>query len=181
VRAALSALRELEPERLVAVFQRISTRDQGLAEQFGAALAVADEVAVSNVYPAREQPVGALGRCQRAAGRGGGGGADGGETGLVAADAEPPRRALDEILDRNRALGAEDQVLVTIGAGDIFKIGEALLERGDEAAAGGHRAGLPASRLTTIGPAATPTGLPAPPPRLSWSSCCVGCGRGDWS
>ena len=61
VRAALSALRELGPERLIAVFQpHLYSRTKALAEEFGAALALADEVAVLDVYPAREEPVGEL-------------------------------------------------------------------------------------------------------------------------
>ncbi len=61
VRAALSALREVGPVRLVAVFQpHLYSRTKALAEEFGAALALADEVAVLDVYPAREEPVGEL-------------------------------------------------------------------------------------------------------------------------
>src|SRR5262249_33443461 len=61
VRAALSALRELEPARLIAVFQpHLFSRTKVFATQFGAALALADEVAVLDVYPAREEPVGPL-------------------------------------------------------------------------------------------------------------------------
>ena len=61
VRAALSALRELGPERLIAVFQpHLYSRTKAFAEEFGAALALADEVVVLDVYPAREEPVGEL-------------------------------------------------------------------------------------------------------------------------
>src|SRR4051812_7146589 len=58
VRAALSALRELGPARLIAVFQpHLYSRTKALREEFGGALALADEVAVLDVYPAREEPV----------------------------------------------------------------------------------------------------------------------------
>ena len=102
VRAALSALRELEPEHLIAVFQpHLYSRTKALGEEFGAALALADEVVVLDVYPAREEPVGELAGvsglrvAQAAAER------DGGQAGLVAArggDGAPrpgraPRRA----------------------------------------------------------------------------------------
>ncbi len=61
VRAALTALRELGPKRLVAAFQpHLYSRTKAFAEQFGAALALADEVAVLDVYPAREEPLGEL-------------------------------------------------------------------------------------------------------------------------
>ena len=61
MRAALAALRELGAERLIAVFQpHLYSRTKAFAEEFGAALALADEVVVLDVYPAREEPVGEL-------------------------------------------------------------------------------------------------------------------------
>ena len=61
VRAALSALRGLGAERLIAVFQpHLYSRTKAFAEEFGAALALADEAVVLDVYPAREEPVGEL-------------------------------------------------------------------------------------------------------------------------
>jgi hypothetical protein len=36
--------------------------------------------------------------------------------------------ALAGLLDRNEAVGIRDQVLVTIGAGDVFRLGEELVE-----------------------------------------------------
>src|SRR5262249_52998832 len=56
VRAALSALRERQPSRLVAVFQpHLYSRTKALATEFGAALTLADEIVVLDVYPAREE------------------------------------------------------------------------------------------------------------------------------
>jgi UDP-N-acetylmuramate--alanine ligase len=125
VRAALSALRELEPERLLAVFQpHLYSRTKAFAEGFGAALALADEVAVLDVYPAREEPVGELAGvsglrvAQAAAERMGGRRVCWLPTAEVARAALAPRLKPGEIL-------------VTIGAGDIFKLGEALVEGGD--------------------------------------------------
>ena len=131
VRAALSALREQRPGRLIAVFQpHLYSRTKAFGEEFGAALALADEVVVLDVYPAREQPVGELA----------------GVSGLQVAQAAAERmggrrvrwlpgaagagRALADLLDRNQAVGIGGQVLVTIGAGDVFKLGEALIEDG---------------------------------------------------
>jgi UDP-N-acetylmuramate--alanine ligase len=126
VRAALSALRELQPQRLLAVFQpHLYSRTKALATEFGAALALADEAFVLDVYPAREEPVGELA------------GVSGLQVAAAAAErmggrpvwwlpqAEGARRALAERLDREPGDGT---VLVTIGAGDVFKLGEALLE-----------------------------------------------------
>ncbi|HEX2392026.1 MAG TPA: Mur ligase domain-containing protein [Solirubrobacterales bacterium] len=128
VRAALAALRELGPGRLIAVFQpHLYSRTKALAEEFGAALALADEAVVLDVYPAREQPVGELA----------------GVSGLRVAEAAAERmggrpvwwlpaagvaqRAVAELLDRERASGRRD-VLVTLGAGDVHRLGEALVE-----------------------------------------------------
>jgi len=122
VRAALSALRELEPEHLLAVFQpHLYSRTKALAEEFGAALALADEVVVLDVYPAREQPVGELA------------GVSGLQVAQAAAERIGGRRVwwLPETGSAERALAAEldrPGILVTIGAGDVFRLGEALVE-----------------------------------------------------
>ena len=125
VRAALEAARELAPGRLIAVFQpHLFSRTKALAEDFGAALAAADEVAVLEVYPAREQPVGPLA----------------GVTGRWVAEAAAERaggRPVWWLPDRElaaRALGdrlGEGDMLVTIGAGDIFRLAEDLVDGGE--------------------------------------------------
>lgn len=128
VRAALSALREQDPRRLVAVFQpHLYSRTKALAAEFGAALTLADEVVVLDVYPAREQPVGELAGvsglqvAQAAAQRGGG------MPVWWLPTAELARRALAERLDGSPRLYGEGTVLVTVGAGDVFRLGEALV------------------------------------------------------
>lgn len=56
VMATLSAARTLQPKRLVAVFQpHLYSRTELLAEEFGAALAQADVIALLDVYSARER------------------------------------------------------------------------------------------------------------------------------
>jgi UDP-N-acetylmuramate--alanine ligase len=124
VRAALSALRELGAERLIAVFQpHLYSRTKAFAEEFGSALALADEVVVLDVYPARERPVGELT----------------GVNGLLVARAAADRmggrpvtwaptleRARDAIEPRLNS----GYVLATIGAGDVFELAEALVENG---------------------------------------------------
>jgi UDP-N-acetylmuramate--alanine ligase len=128
VRAALSALREQQPGRLIAVFQpHLYSRTKVFGEAFGATLALADEVVVLDVYPAREQPVGELAGvsglqvAQAAAER------MGGRRVVWLPDPAQAADALARILDHNQAAGIWDQVLVTIGAGDVFKVGEALV------------------------------------------------------
>jgi UDP-N-acetylmuramate--alanine ligase len=122
VSAVLAALRELRPRRLIAVFQpHLYSRTKVLRERFGAALAAADEIGVLEVYPAREEPTGplagvsGLGVAEAAAERAGG------RPVWWLRDTELARRALASRL-------AEGDLLVTLGAGDIFRLAEALVE-----------------------------------------------------
>jgi UDP-N-acetylmuramate--alanine ligase len=122
VAAALDALRELGPRRLIALFQpHLYSRTKALASRFGAALALADEVGVLDVYPARERPVGELA----------------GVSGLTVARAAADRasgRPVWWLIDAERAERAlrprlrEGDLLVTIGAGDVHKVADALVE-----------------------------------------------------
>jgi UDP-N-acetylmuramate--L-alanine ligase/UDP-N-acetylenolpyruvoylglucosamine reductase len=125
VRAALSALRELDPPRLVAVFQpHLYSRTKVFATQFGTALALADEIAVLDVYPAREEPVGPLA------------GVSGLDVARAAADAGkgkpvawlPTAAKAEAFLARRLSALPPGSFLVTVGAGDIFKLGEALVK-----------------------------------------------------
>jgi UDP-N-acetylmuramate--alanine ligase len=124
VRAALEALRGIEPSRLVVAFQpHLYSRTKVFAEQFGAALALADEVVVLDVYPAREEPVGELA------------GVSGLDVARAAADRMGGRRVLwaptleqaQAALESRLEPGA---VLVTVGAGDVVRVGEALVGNG---------------------------------------------------
>jgi UDP-N-acetylmuramate--alanine ligase len=137
VRAALSALRELRPSRLLAVFQpHLYSRTKALATEFGAALALADEAFVLDVYPAREEPVGDLAGvsglqvAQAAAERTGGGPV------WWLPTAEVAERALTARLDGDPHTYGEGTVLVTIGAGDVFRLGERLV---GDVGSGGER------------------------------------------
>jgi UDP-N-acetylmuramate--alanine ligase len=121
VRATLEALRELHPKRLLAVFQpHLYSRTKALAEDFGAALAAADEVGVLDVYAAREEPVGPLE----------------GVSGLLVARAAADRAGGKPVLwlrDRETAATTlpsrlrDGDLLVTIGAGDIHELAEELV------------------------------------------------------
>ena len=125
VRAALSALRELNPTRLVAVFQpHLYSRTKVFATQFGAALALADEIAVLDIYPAREEPIGPLA------------GVSGLDVARAAADSAngkpvawlPTAAKAEAFLERRLEATAAGSFLVTIGAGDVFKVGESLVK-----------------------------------------------------
>jgi UDP-N-acetylmuramate--alanine ligase len=121
VAATLSAARTLEHGRLVAVFQpHLYSRTALLAREFGAALALADVVAVLDVYPARER------REDHA-----------GVSGLLIAEAAAdaaggkPVYWLPSFADAEGVLegvlGAGDVCLV-MGAGDVDRLGRRLVE-----------------------------------------------------
>jgi UDP-N-acetylmuramate--alanine ligase len=119
VEATLSAARGTYPgQRIVAAFQpHLYSRTRDLAGDFGRALAAADVVWISDVYPAREAPIeGVTGelivRAARSAGAG--------HVHYAA--------TLDEL---GRALRGDlraGDVLVAMGAGDIDELAHALFE-----------------------------------------------------
>jgi len=119
IAATLGAARQRYPEaRLVAVLQpHLYSRTKALGEAMGIALAMADIAVVTDVYPAREEPIpGVTGEIvARAAGRAG-------------ADVQwiPTLEALicgleDTVVDGD--------VVVTLGAGDITEVGRELTRR----------------------------------------------------
>jgi UDP-N-acetylmuramate--alanine ligase len=119
VRATLEAARTLEPRRLVACFQpHLYSRTRHLARQFGEALALADAVVVTDIYPARERAEdfpGVTGRLVAAA--------------AAAAAHGRPVYWLPALDDAERVLSAqlgEGDLLLTLGAGDIDQLAERL-------------------------------------------------------
>ena len=129
VTAALATLREMEPHRLIAVFQpHLYSRTKAMYERFGAALAAADEIGVLEVYPAREEPVGELA------------GVTGRQVAEAAADRAGGRPVwwLRDIEGAQRALAPrlrEGDLLVTLGAGDVFRLADALVKDPEAGAA----------------------------------------------
>ncbi len=117
--ATLAAARSAFPgRRIVAAFQpHLYTRTRDFATQFGQSLAGADAVFLTEIYPAREQPIA-------------------GVTSSLVADAI---RAAGGTLawrgDRGELAAAladavrEGDVVLTVGAGDITKTGPELLDR----------------------------------------------------
>ncbi|HEY5193045.1 MAG TPA: Mur ligase domain-containing protein [Solirubrobacteraceae bacterium] len=120
VAATLSAARTLAPKRLVAVFQpHLYSRTALLAEEFGAALALADVVVVVDVYPARE----------RAEDHPGVSGAT-----LVRSTVEHAqgrkvlwRASFDEARDALGELLEDGDLCVVMGAGDVDVLGRGLV------------------------------------------------------
>jgi UDP-N-acetylmuramate--alanine ligase len=119
VQAALETARVAFPgRRIVAAFQpHLFTRTRDFAREFARSLATADAVYLTEIYPAREQPIagvtsGLIADALRGAG------------GTLAWRGE--RGDLAEALARDVH---EGDVVVTIGAGDITKTGPELLEK----------------------------------------------------
>ncbi|HEX7049154.1 MAG TPA: UDP-N-acetylmuramate--L-alanine ligase [Longimicrobiales bacterium] len=118
IEATLAAARAAYPDaRLVAVFQpHLYTRTRDFAAEFGRALARADEVWVTDVYPAREAPLpGVTGERVAESAR---------SAGARAVHYHADRDALAEAL--LVALRPGD-VCITMGAGDIDGTGRAIL------------------------------------------------------
>ena len=119
IRATLEAARAAYPgRRIVAAFQpHLFSRTRDFAGEFGEALTLADDVFLTAIYPAREQPIAGvtadlITRAVRRAG---------GDVRWVG-----DRSALAEALARAVQVG---DVVFTIGAGDITKTGPELLDR----------------------------------------------------
>jgi UDP-N-acetylmuramate--alanine ligase len=116
--AAIEAARSQSPARLVVCFQpHLYSRTAALARRFGEALATADEAVVTEIYPAREQPVP-------------------GVTAKLVVDAVAERRpgmplayepTLEEAADYLRARVRAGDMILTVGAGDVRRVGDLLL------------------------------------------------------
>jgi len=119
IRATLAAARHAFPgRRLVAAFQpHLFTRTRDFAADFGAALATADAIFLTDIYPAREQPIpGVSANLIADAARAAGG----------ALAWQGARSDLAAALAQNVAAG---DVVLTLGAGDITRTGRELLDR----------------------------------------------------
>jgi UDP-N-acetylmuramate--alanine ligase len=121
VTAALQTVRQMFPERRVwCVFQPHQvSRTRALLQEFAAALAAADWVAVSDIYAARESSAGKpavtaadLAQAIRAAG------------GEVVAE-----HAFGDIIERLGSQLQPGDVLITMGAGDIRKVADGVVDR----------------------------------------------------
>jgi UDP-N-acetylmuramate--alanine ligase len=117
--ADLRAARDITAEpgggRVIAIFQpHLYSRTRIFADDFGAALGLADEALVLDVYAAREDP-------------------EPGVTGALVADAVPGGQALF-LPDRAQAapvitqLAGPGDVVLTMGAGDVTALGPQLVE-----------------------------------------------------
>ena len=118
VAAAIDAARAQSPARVVVCFQpHLYSRTAALAVRFGEALAGADEAVVTEIYAAREQPVE-------------------GVTAKLVVDALAERRpgmplayepTLEAAADYLRARMRAGDLVLTVGAGDVRRVGDLLL------------------------------------------------------
>lgn len=128
VAATIAAARSLGAGRVVACFQpHLYSRTRELAGRFGRALAAADLVIVCGVYPARERAVDFPG-------------VSGLRIAEAAVDVAPGREVLwmPELADAERALGAllrDGDLMLAMGAGDIYEMAARLVVRAGEAGA----------------------------------------------
>jgi UDP-N-acetylmuramate--alanine ligase len=121
--AALRAARSMYGDRrLVAVFQpHLFSRTRDFAREFGEALAIADVICVTDVFPAREAPIpGVTGRM------------------IVDAATAAGARVVEYVEDVDQAatrladVVALGDVVLTLGAGSIGVVGPALLQALEE-------------------------------------------------
>jgi len=118
VAATLKAAASGSYRRVIAVFQpHLFSRTRYLQREFGRALTVADEVIVTDIFPAREEP-------------------EPGVTGKLVVDAYLAERTggpvwylprLTDVVRHLKGRVREGDLVLTIGAGDVFHVGERLV------------------------------------------------------
>jgi UDP-N-acetylmuramate--alanine ligase len=122
IEATLRAAKEGFGRRVVAVFQpHLFSRTRDFHREFGSAFYQADVLVVTDVYPAREQPIpGVTGEMVAKAAK---------EFGHRDVHYVEDKNAVSEFLE---GIVKSGDMLITLGAGDVYKIGEAFLKRKKE-------------------------------------------------
>ena len=118
IEATLRAAKEGFGRRVVAVFQpHLFSRTRDFHREFGSAFYQADVLAVTDVYPAREQPIpGVTGEMVAKAAK---------EFGHRDVHYVEDKNAVAEFLE---GIVKSGDMLITLGAGDVYKIGERFLK-----------------------------------------------------
>ena len=111
--ATIDAVRTMEPRRLVVAFQpHTYTRTKALFDDFVRELQKPDLVILTDIYAARERNTVGVSSAQLQE--------------KIAGSVYCP--TLPEVTDYLRSIAQPGDVILTVGAGDIFRAGEALLE-----------------------------------------------------
>ncbi len=122
IRETLAAARQVWKDRVIVVFQpHRYTRTQKLYEEFLGAFSDADHLIVTDIYAASEKPiegVSAAGLCDGIR-------AHGHRDAVYLS-------GFDRITDHLLAMAKPSDVIVTQGAGNVWKIGEEFLRRAGE-------------------------------------------------
>lgn len=117
IRATLTAARRGYPHRrIVALFQpHLYSRTRDFSKEFAASLRVADVALVAPIYAAREEPIEGI-------------------TGRLISEAmegiEFLEQSNDDIVIEMRRRLAPNDLFITMGAGDVHRVGEALVQGG---------------------------------------------------
>jgi UDP-N-acetylmuramate--alanine ligase len=118
IMATLTGLRENTENRIVAVFQpHLFTRTRDFVNEFGRSFYNADVLIITPIYPAREKPIEGI-------------------TGKLIAEAAKQsghQKVVyicnnDKIISKLKEIVKKNDILMTIGAGDINKYGKKLME-----------------------------------------------------
>ncbi|HUU29245.1 MAG TPA: UDP-N-acetylmuramate--L-alanine ligase [archaeon] len=119
IKATLEGIKKGWQRRIVAVFQpHLYSRTRTLSSQFGSSFMQSDILVVTDIYGSREQPVpGVSGELVAEAAR---------KHGHRRVIYHPDKETLAEPLFE---LSQPGDILLTLGAGDIYKVGEKILER----------------------------------------------------
>lgn len=117
VKASLSALRNSSSGRIICLFQpHTYTRTKAFLKEFASSFDAADKVIITDIYAAREKDNGMVHSKDLA-----------NELVKNGVSAEY-LGSFEELEDYIRENTSEDDIIVTMGAGDIYKVGEMILK-----------------------------------------------------
>jgi UDP-N-acetylmuramate--alanine ligase len=115
----LEAAREKFPEKniIVAFHPHLYTRTRDLMDEFATALMAADRIFLAPIYPAREEPIPGVTSFALAE-----------KIKMMNGDAEAGG-SFDEIETALRETCGKNDLIITMGAGDIYKVAERLVKK----------------------------------------------------
>lgn len=118
IKATINSARGMDINELWIVFQpHTYTRTKALLDEFADALSKADKVVVADIYASREKDTGLVSSKDLA-------------DKLIALNADAVYGgSLDNVAEYVKANCPDGALLITMGAGDVFKVGEAIVEK----------------------------------------------------